>query len=95
VHLQPLELYSIHVKHKYLEVESRIFCLDDMSNGESLHLTIMLVIARLTFNSVAIGAHCQRRTLSWAHPYALRASEIILHAGHGSEIDIWAVTSSS
>jgi hypothetical protein len=26
-------------------------------------------------------------------PYALRASEIILHAGHGSKIDIWAVTS--
>lgn len=87
--VQPLA-HAFQWNDEYLAAELRMFCLNDVGNGKSLHLTIKLFAAGLIFNSAAIGAD-QEKNYDLGTSYALCAPEIVLRAGYDSKIDIWAV----
>lgn len=72
----------------YMKAEMRMFCLNDMGNGESM--TIILIIGRLTLNCAVVRAG-KEKDYNLGTPYALRAPEVILWAGYDFKIDIWAV----
>jgi serine/threonine-protein kinase SRPK3 len=86
---QPLP-HSFKWNDGRLDAELKMFCLNDMGNGEAWLTPIKLVVVVLIPIFVVVNDKWEKN-YELGTPYALRAPEIILRAGYDSKLDIWAV----